>query len=64
MCVPRLGRMTGTSASSCSSLGPDPVGPDAGGVDDARGAHRERVAALDVAHVGAAGAAVLLEQRR
>ena len=45
MWVPRLGRMTGTSASSCSSSGPQPVGPHAGGVDDVGGAHLELLAA-------------------
>ena len=40
----------------------DPVGPHAGGVDDRPRAHRERLAALGVAHVGAAGEAVLLDQ--
>ena len=44
-------------------LGPQAVGPHAGGVDDAWRADRELLAALGVAHVGAARAAVLLQQR-
>ena len=62
MCVPRDGRMRGTSASSCSSLGPQPVGPHAGGVDDVVGAQLEALAAERVAHADAARAAALLEQ--
>ena len=46
--VPRLGRMIGTSASSCSSAGPQPVGPHAGGVDHVGGADLELVAGLRV----------------
>ena len=38
MCVPRLGRIWGTSASSCSSSRAQLVGPHAGRVDDVGGA--------------------------
>ena len=51
MWVPRLGRMRGSSASSCSSCGRSSVGPHAGGVDDVRRrAPRTRSPLSRVAH--------------
>ena len=62
MWVPRLGRMRGSSASSCSSSRAQLVGPHAGRVDDVRGAHVEALAALDVERAHAVRASVALEQ--
>ena len=62
MCVPRLGRMRGSSASSCSSLRAQLVGPHAGRVDDVRRAHVEASPLSQSSALHAVRAPVALEQ--
>ena len=44
MWVPRLGAIRGQLGLGVELLGPDPVGPHAGGVDDVLRAHLDRLA--------------------
>jgi len=63
MCVPRLGRIRGSSASSWSSCGLSSSAHTPVALRTVRGAHVKELAALDVANVHPARSAVLLEQR-